>query len=100
MISLYILGFLAFCYLFFGRAGFMGFWYVMRWPTTILFGFLLLLDIHPYGLNSFVLFVVALLFTLFYEKLPEWFWDLMNLVMFLIVAGVGIYILAEVGLIT
>ena len=100
MISLYILGFLALCYLLLGRVGLMGFWFVMKWPTTILFGFLLWMDIHPYGLNSFVLFVVALLFTLFDDKLPEWFWDLMNLVMFLIVAGVGISILAELGYIT
>ena len=100
MISLYVIGFLAFCYLIGGRAGFFGFWMFMRWPTTILFALFTALDYSPLGLNPLLLTIVSAIFAAYYEKLPDAFWDLMNLILFLVVVGVIIYLLAQMGLIT
>ena len=100
MISLYIIGFLAFCYLIGGRAGFMAFWMFMRWPTTIFFGLCTVIDYSPMGLNPLLLTIISALFAAYWEKLPDAFWDLVNLVMFLLVAGAIIYLLADMGVIT
>lgn len=100
MISLYVIGFLAFCYLIGGRAGFMGFWMFMRWPTTIFFGLCTVIDYSPMGLNPLLLTIISALFAAYWEKLPDAFWDLVNLVMFLLVAGAIIYLLADMGVIT
>ena len=97
---IYVLGFLALCYLLLGRAGLMGFWMVMKWPTTALFGLFYFINYQPLGLNPLILFITALIFALFAEKLPEWFWDLMNLIVYLIVVGVVFYILVEAELIS
>ena len=99
MISLYIIGFLAFCYLIGGRAGFIAFWMFMRWPTTIFFGLCTVINYSPLGLDPLILTIVSAIFAAYYEKLPDVFWDLVNLVMFLLVVGVIIYLLAEMGLI-
>lgn len=100
MITLYIIGFLAFCYLIAGRAGFMAFWMFMRWPTTILFGLCAIADFYPFGLNPFLLTIISGLFAAYWEKLPDAFWDFINLIMYLAVAGTILFLLAELGLIT
>ena len=100
MISLYIIGFLAFCYLIGGRAGFMAFWMFMRWPTTIFFGLCTVIDYSPMGLNPLLLTIISALFAAYWEKLPGAFWDLVNLIMYLVVVGAIIYLLADMGVIT
>ena len=100
MISLYVIGFLAFCYLIAGRAGFMGFWMIMRWPTTIFFGLCTVIDYSPMGLNPLLLTIISAIFAAYWEKLPDAFWDFINLIMYLAVAGSILYLLVQMGVIT
>ena len=97
---IYVIGFLAFCYLIGGRAGFMGFWMFMRWPTRIFFGLCTMIDYSPMGLNPLLLTIISALFAAYWEKLPDAFWDFINLIMFLAVAGSILYLLVQIGVIT
>ncbi len=78
----------------------MAFWMFMRWPTTIFFGLCTVIDYSPMGLNPLLLTIISALFAAYWEKLPDAFWDLVNLIMYLVVVGAIIYLLADMGVIT
>ena len=101
MSILYILGLLAFCYLIGGRAGFLGFWIIVRWPIVVLLAIATLLGFPIFGINPFVLLVVmTILAYVDLDKVPDGFWDLMNLIAFLcLISAVGL-LLVEMGILT
>ena len=72
----------------------------MRWPTKNFFDLCTVINYSPLGLDPLILTIVSAIFAAYYEKLPDVFWDLVNLVMFLLVVGVIIYLLADMGVIT
>jgi hypothetical protein len=98
MITLYILGFLAFCYLLAGPAGFAAFWYFVRWPIVIILALATLLNFPIYGFNPLLLLIVmTILACIDIEKLPDWFWDLMNLLVYVcLLVAVG-WFLVQIG---
>jgi len=102
MSIIYILGLLAFCYLIGGRAGFLGFWLIVRWPIVILLAIATIIDFPIFGINPFVLLIpTGILATdAVLDKVPDGFWDLMNLIVVLcLVYAVGFF-LVEAGLLT
>ena len=95
---LYILGFLAFCYLFGGRAGFAAFWYFTRWPAVVIFALATFLNIPIYGLDPFLLLIIfGILALVDLDKVPDWIWDMINLIVYLLLLVVFGYFLVEIG---
>lgn len=94
MTIIYLLGLLAVCYLLFAQAGFLAFWLIIKWPLVIIAFLLALYDI------DFFWYAIALaLLASFDEKLPDWFWELMNLLVYLALLAVIGYFLIDNGII-
>ncbi len=93
MTIIYLLGLLGVCYLLFGQAGFLAFWLIIKWPLVIMASLLALYDI-----NFFWHAIALTLLASFDEKLPDWFWELMNLLVYLaLMVAIG-YFLVEAGI--
>ena len=83
MTILYLLGLLAFCYLLLGPAGFLGFWIIIRYPLALLLALAFLIDIPIFGINPAIPAVIfgGLAFV-DVDKVPDWVWDLINLIIY------------------
>ena len=89
MTILAIFGLLAFCYLMAGRAGFLMFWIIMRWPLVFILAVGAIINFVPFWL----VVVFAILAAVPEEKIPDQVFDWINLILYVGIVGGGLFLL-------
>ena len=91
MSILYLLGFLAFCYLIAGRGGFFAFWFIVRYPLALILVLAFLFNFPIFGINPAIPAIIfGGLALVDLDKVPDWVWDLINLII-LVAFALGMF---------